>query len=268
MHEPVVSIDRPRPVLGAPVATATRLAVVVPARNEEAHISDCLAAVDLAGRIAGRSLDIVVVLDSCIDETMAAVTSASPDLRSRLHVLHTSARRVGISRHVGVLTALSVLGVGNHWVATTDADSVVPPDWFVRQLSYRAAGAEMVVGTVCVDDWTDRGRLRSHYEQTYASHVDQRAVGHRHVHGANLSFSARAYLRSGGFPNLASGEDVHLVDAFRAAGESIAWASDLAVATSVRRIGRAPCGFAAHLNELAHALDPLGGPEPTLELIG
>jgi len=248
--------------------TDPSLGVVVPARNEEAHIDECLRALDRAARVARRPIDVVVVLDSCVDGTEAAAvaTARSIGLSSRLHLVHTDARRVGTSRRVGVARLLAVLGSGDHWLATTDADSVVPPDWFVRQLSYRAAGVGVVVGTVHVDDWQDRTRLRPHYDKAYVGDQPPQADGHRHVHGANLSFTARAYQRSGGFSEVANDEDVRLVESFRSAGESVVWASDLSVATSVRRVGRAPFGFAAHLNQLARALDGVGAPEPSLEL--
>jgi hypothetical protein len=62
---------------------------------------------------------------------------------------------------------------------------------------------------------------------------------------------------------VASDEDVRLVKACRSAGASVIWASDLSVATSARRIGRAPLGFAWYLNQLAHTVDAT---LPNLEL--
>jgi hypothetical protein len=50
---------------------------------------------------------------------------------------------------------------------------------------------------------------------------------------------------------LPTGEDVELVDRFEAAGLHIHRDADLSVATSDRREGRAPGGFAKHLRELS-----------------
>jgi hypothetical protein len=66
-----------------------------------------------------------------------------------------------------------------------------------------------------------------------------------------MGFSADAYWRIGGFAALASGEDVDLVERFRAAGRRVLWDGELSVATSDRRNGRAPGGFADHLAELS-----------------
>jgi glycosyltransferase involved in cell wall biosynthesis len=242
--------------------------VVVPARNEQSHIGGCLAALDLAARVARHSLHIVVVVDSCRDDTARVVMQVAPKLRSSVYVVQVNARRVGTARKTGVESLLRMHDPSCLWLSTTDADSTVPADWFVRQLAYRAEGAGVVVGTVHVDNWHDRGALRPHWESAYVAEHHHLADGHRHVHGANLSFSASAYLHTSGFPDVASDEDVRLVEAFRSAGETIAWANDLSVATSVRRIGRAPHGFASYLNQLAHALDAASAPEASLERTG
>ena len=39
------------------------------------------------------------------------------------------------------------------WLATTDADTAVPPGWLRRQLEYADAGWDVVLGTVTVTDW-------------------------------------------------------------------------------------------------------------------
>lgn len=241
----------------------TRLGVVVPARNEEAHIAGCLAALDLAARVARLPLDVVVVLDSCDDDTFRIVHAAADDLACRVDVVRIDARQVGAARRVGVSRLLRRPGCGAQWVSTTDADTVVPADWFLRQLEHRAGGAALVVGTVHVDDWLDRGELRPHWEGDYVADRDKPASEHRHVHGANLAFDATAYLRSGGFAEVANDEDVRLVRAFQDVGDRVVWATDMSVATSARLLGRAPHGFASYLNQLAHVVDSL---VPTLEV--
>ena len=38
------------------------------------------------------------------------------------------------------------------WLATTDADTVVPPGWLRRQLGYADAGWDVVLGAVTITD--------------------------------------------------------------------------------------------------------------------
>ncbi len=131
------------------------------------------------------------------------------------------------------------------WLATTDADSLVPPDWLQRQLCHAAAGAWVVAGTITVEDWANRPQQIRELAQRAYQHGP-----HRHIHGANLAFAAAAYVAVGGFSPLATGEDVGLVAAFTAAGFSVCWARDLPVVTSARVVSRAPLGFADYLNNL------------------
>ena len=118
-----------------------------------------------------------------------------------------------------------------HWYATTDADTEVGGDWLVRQLG---SGADMVLGLVRVGQW------RHHSEQVaelYEARYRAEAPLHQHIHGANMGFRSEAYWRVGGFAALASGEDVDLVDRFRAADLHIAWDDRLWVTTSDRAAG-------------------------------
>lgn len=233
-----------------------RLGVVVPARNERDFLAGCLAALDRAAHVVRVPLEVVVVLDSCIDDSETVARAAARTLDCCVHIVTIDAGSVGTARRVGVQRLLEVLDPADDWVATTDADSVVPRSWFRRQLAHRAAGAAMVAGTVHVPEWEDRSLLRPHWELQYV------ADGHRHVHGANLAFQASAYLRVGGFADVVSDEDVRLVSGFVAAGERVVWAGDLSVATSARRVGRAPGGFAHYLDQLAAQL---GAGVPQLE---
>jgi hypothetical protein len=70
-----------------------------------------------------------------------------------------------------------------------------------------------------------------------------------------MGFRSEAYWRVGGFAPLASGEDVDLVDRFRAADLNIDWDDQLWVTTSDRQRGRAPDGFADHLADVSQEVE-------------
>ena len=168
------------------------IGVVVPAHNEEALLATCIRAIQQAAAhpgLAGEPVQILLVLDSCDDNSAAIAALAGIDY------LSVSARNVGYARAVGVE---HLVALGARWIACTDADSEVATDWLVAQL---ALGADMVCGTVQVRDWGD---IRLSVQQRYADAYTQ-ADGHRHIHGANLGFCAQAYRRSGGFQHLSRG---------------------------------------------------------------
>jgi hypothetical protein len=74
------------------------------------------------------------------------------------------------------------------------------------------------------------------------------------VHGANLGIRGDAYLSLGGWPPVATGEDVALAGRARASGHlRITRTASIPVLTSVRMRGRAPEGFSGYLRELTAA---------------
>lgn len=209
------------------------IGIVVPAHNEESDIGETVAALRLAAAhpaLHGERAEVLVVLDSCLDATGAIARLGGA------RTLAVDARNVGRARAAG---ADRLLSEGARWLAFTDADTRVSPEWLVRQLEL---GADAVCGSIGVDDWSMHGTyadaLRGHFARTYTD-----ADGHRHIHGANLGVSAEAYVRAGGFPALACSEDVALVEALQATGARIAWSAAPRVSTSARHDARARGGF-------------------------
>ncbi|MEO5873375.1 MAG: glycosyltransferase [Streptosporangiaceae bacterium] len=211
------------------------LGVVIPAHDEEALLPSCLAAVTLAARLLPRiPVQVIVVADACGDRTAELAEQAGAQ------VVRAALRNVGRARRAGVAEFLR-LNPGpdpaNLWIATTDADTLVPPCWLSRQLTYAAHGWEAVVGTILITDWD------GYPEHSQAAYVEQYAAGHPHVHGANLGVNAAAYQAVGGFDSLLTGEDHALVNALAAAGRKILHTTQMPVVTSARRDPRAPAGF-------------------------
>ncbi|RZL57027.1 MAG: glycosyltransferase family 2 protein [Variovorax sp.] len=209
------------------------IGIVVPAHNEQAVIEEALNALQVAARhpaLEGEQVELLVVLDSCTDSTEALARAQG------VATLRVEARNVGHARATG---AACMVKKGARWLAFTDADTIVSPEWLVRQLEL---DADVVCGSIGVDDWSAHGRhagaIREHFARTYHD-VD----GHRHIHGANLGVSTLAYLRAGGFQSLACSEDVALVDALQASGARIAWSAAPRVRTSARADARARGGF-------------------------
>ncbi|MEH3136617.1 MAG: glycosyltransferase [Mycolicibacterium neoaurum] len=221
--------------------------VVVPARNEQEHIDNCLHSVVRAGaalgaELPGTSWAITVVLDCCTDDTGPLAA------RFGVHLLTTDTCVVGTARKVGTAAAINrAAGCGRAldtiWVACTDADTVVPEHWLTRQLAMAAEGADAVIGTAVpagVGPEIYRRWLRRH----------ELTEGHPHVHGANLGFRADVYLRAGGFPECAAGEDVKLVERIRAITPRWVATHHTSVRTSGRIDSRVEGGFASFLAEL------------------
>lgn len=222
--------------------------VVIPVANEQATIGACLHSLEVARARLHSAVSpdlevrIVVVLDRCIDGTAAIVRR-----HRRVESVACSAGRVGAARAVGTDRLLGDVrgSLRQVWLANTDADSTVPPDWLTAQVAEACRGAHLVLGTVLPEAglaavtesaWFDGHRLRE---------------GHPHVHGANLGIRADVYTALGGWSGLSTGEDVALAARAASAGQlQIVRTARIPVRTSSRLTGRAPRGFAGYLREL------------------
>lgn len=218
------------------------IGVVIPAHNEQVLLPASVAAVQVAAKAAPVPVEILVVLDSCTDGSERAAAPAA--------TVRVAAHNVGRARRTGFDHALrqrpEAITDSQSWLATTDADTVVPPDWLVRMLNHAAAGWDAVAGTVCVSDWSDQpASVRDAWEADYENHDH-----HRHVHGANLGVRADAYRRVGGVPAVGLAEDALLIAALEAEECRVFRAGDLPVITSARPAGRATGGFATYLRKL------------------
>jgi glycosyltransferase involved in cell wall biosynthesis len=224
--------------------------VIVPAHNEQDLLPSCLASLRRAARAArGMPVHLVVVADACRDRTAHVARHGGAA------VVTTGARSVGAARAAGareVLRRSRHLDPAEVWLATTDADTLVPAYWLRQQVRYASQGWDAVVGTVRVADWSGYPpRARAVFRERYGAGPGP----HPHVHGANLGFRAAAYLAAGGFPGVPTGEDQALVAALTSAGGRVLRTHAVSVVTSARREGRAPRGFSHYLAELDAELD-------------
>ncbi|MBI3217045.1 MAG: glycosyltransferase [Mycobacterium sp.] len=216
------------------------IVIVVPAHNERDRLPDCLDSIGVAARSVTVSVRVVVVLDTCTDGSESV-------LPPWVSAIRMSARNVGAARAAGFVSAAPN---ADHrvWLATTDADSVVPTTWLADQIRHHRARMHGVVGTVAVD-WREHATsTRRRYEGLY---LTSEADHHGHVHGANLGVRADAYWRVGGFRPLSVGEDVDLVERLVSARTPLVWDADNAVLTSDRRDSRARGGFGDYVRALA-----------------
>ena len=231
------------------VPTPVAAHVVVPARNEAALIGRCLSSVGEAAAhlldSTGVSATVTVVADSCTDSTVEVARQHGAN------VLLLEARCVGRARDAGVrhvLAASRPPDGSRAWIAMTDADSAVTPDWLEVQHRSATDGIGLWIGSVQPDpgslsapvlrEW----RARNHHPQQL------------HVHGANLGFTAATFFAAGGFPPVTEHEDVAFVRAALEAGCS--WVEGgPTVRTSGRTHGRTPGGFAGYLRKIVAELE-------------
>lgn len=232
-------------------ASVSCVGVVIPARNEENSVRECLLSVIQALQVCETQADcwIVLVADACSDRT-ARVGRETLGLRGE--AICSTAAAAGAARRLGanaVLKRFCGVPASRVWIANTDADTRVPSDWISCQLTYAATGATAVAGVVSVDSIMHQGTNRA--REMMADYKVLPDGTHAHVHGANLGMRADAYLDAGGWPELALAEDHCLWHRIKARGWPVIAASASCVLTSGRLVGRAAGGFADTLRAKA-----------------
>ncbi len=239
----VPTVPTRRPAL-VEMTNITSVVVVVPAHNEAERIAATIDSVTAARLVSPVPTSLVVVADSCTDSTVA-VTRLRLDNR-RDQVVECAVRSAGAARRIGVAAALARFDdLSSVWIASTDADTVVPRDWIQEQLGAAARGASAIAGIVTLlQDGDADAALMERFANAYRVSPDG---SHEHVHAANLGVRADAYGAVGGWSAIPTGEDHDLWERLQERGFDLIASARLVVATSARRISRAPAGFAADL---------------------
>lgn len=223
--------------------------VVVPAHNEEDRLGACLAAVREAARAVEIPVHMIVAADACTDNT-AAVAAARGVLVAGLYACNAGAARAAGATEL--LRRMAATDPAAIWLATTDADTIVPPGWLHRQLSYAAQGWDVVLGSVTATDWNEHPpNAPAVFTATPESGTGPRAD----VSGVNLGIRASAYIAAGGFQALRTGEEHALFMAATRARCQILQASDISVLTAARRRVRVHRGFSDLLYALGREPD-------------
>lgn len=188
----------------------TRITVLIPARNEEAHLGLCLESL-LAQNYPPHLYEILVIDDHSTDGTVALVASI------RNQEVRCLSLPKGINGKKQALAA-GVAKARGELIVTTDADCRVPPDWlliiashFVHHRSVFLAGPVQLSGS--------RNLLQRFQSLDFMGMMLLTGAGFQSgrlllANGANLAYPRAAFERVGGFSGVdhyASGDDVFLL---------------------------------------------------------
>ena len=223
--------------------------IVVPARNEEQTVAECIDSIRRACESASAAVGCwtVVVSDHSSDRTAERARTA---LGTHGEVIECEVRSAGAARRLGCEAVLSHFRGASHdrlWLANTDADTFVPDDWLAVQLAAADQGAAAVAGIVQLDEYAvHETTARAAFKRSYLTEMDT----HSHVHGANFGLRADAYLETGGWSRVELAEDHCLWGRLRQNGWRVVSPTNSVVTTSGRLKGRAAGGFADTLSRL------------------
>lgn len=258
------------------VSPTCRACVIVPVCNEETTLCTCLDAFALQEDLQGRplpagSFELLLLLNNCTDRSLEVARewlAHHPGLP--LHVLECTLppaqAHAGTARKLLMDTAWHRLQGARKQpsaILSTDADSIVAPDWIAQNLRALEQGADAVGGLIAVhanDLATIPAQVRRCYERDrrYAEltaeleHLLDPQPGDawpRHLDhfGSSLACTPEAYAAAGGMPAISPLEDEAFVDCLRRANLCLRHEPKVRIFTSARLQGRAEVGLAGQL---------------------
>ena len=204
--------------------------IVVPAHNEQEHLSGCLDAIDLAVRRVGRlgasryTAEVIVVANRCTDRTKAIA------IASGATVVENAGRNISAVRNAGAWAATGEV------LVTIDADSLIHPNALVEIERHLATGRYVGGGCAFVPERTSLG-IRT----TLA--ITRTAVALTRLGGAMFWCSSSDFSAVGGFDEqLTLAEDLDFARRLRAHGRltnrRFTNLRDVPVITSCRKFDR------------------------------
>lgn len=240
---------------GETVAGARAAWVVVPARNEAEGVGAALAALDTAARLAPGPVHLIVVDDGSTDETPLIVAQrAAAWPHGEAQLLPGPAAGAGWARRIGLdhaIAAAHARGGSDALIATTDADSLVSPDWLLQLHRLVDDGHQVIAGDVHLAAGAPAPLVAERDQRLQrrlaALHRADPSAGHPHFAGANLAFTAAALARLTPLPTPEALEDDALRERCAEAGLAVLRPRSVTVTTSARTDGRASQGLAATL---------------------
>lgn len=192
------------------------ISVVIPAYNEEDIIGNALEG--LALQKTTYPYEVIVVDNASTDKTSTVAKSYGK--RMNIRVVHEKRKGRGAARARGFAEAKGDV------IFSTDADSIVPPNWIEDTMKIlQDKDIIAVTGSPYLNDckpWTNASFNLLFPPGMYGWRL---TTGHYLICGFNFAVRKDAYRQSGGFnPSLNAGEDVDISFKLAKVGK-IAWGS-------------------------------------------
>jgi glycosyltransferase involved in cell wall biosynthesis len=221
--------------------------------------------------VSYEEYEVLLVLDDCTDGTEMRVRDVAASYPAlRLHLLQGPGEGSGHARRVGMDGAcdrLHAVGRPHALIASTDADTIVAPDWISAQLVAAQRGARAIGGRI---ELADDGTVPKELLEWHVSRGDLRHRGllsnpdrfggrteHWQFSGASMTLTAGAYRMVGGLEPNDVLEDEQLERVLRRHGVPIERLLSVRAVTSARLVGRANRGLARDLSAAARYLEVL-----------
>src|SRR4051794_31146834 len=193
--------------------------IIIPARNEDDNITNCLQSI-VANNYPLTHYEVIVIDDFSTDNTQAYVKAMQQRYNNiKLLVLEEMIGNRSLLAYKKKAIELAIAEAKGDWIVTTDADCLVPRDWLSNLNEYILQTNSMFVAAPvsfinthsfisifqCLDFISLQGITAAAVSAGF----------HSMCNGANLAYSKSIFYAVDGFKgidNIASGDDMLLMD--------------------------------------------------------
>jgi len=203
-----------------PTAENLFFSIIIPARNEENHIANCLRSI-IHQQYSGE-FEIIVVDDFSTDRTCDIIRQLNHPSVKLIQLKDHFTEEGRIRAHKKTAIALAVNQAKGDWIITTDADCVAPPNWLQCYASFiRARKVSFIAAPV--DFLPVKPPLLSVFQSLdfmSLQGISAAAASYRsHVlcNGANMAYKKKTFVALGGYEGidqLPTGDDMLLMQKF------------------------------------------------------
>ena len=198
--------------------------------------------------------------NACLFQLSARADIYLLDLE-RTHGPTPAAQGVGLARKWGCDLALYWMAKGaisGQWIYNSDADAILPGDYFSRLENCRAAAAvfpflHLPGGDNACDEATALYELRLHHYVLGLNYAGSPYA--YHTLGSCLAVQGESYAQVRGFPRRSGGEDFYLLNKLVKTGD-IARLDGACIALRSRQSSRVPFGTGPAVADIVQSGDP------------
>ncbi len=205
--------------VSADLQPQTSFSIIIPARNEEDNIANCLLSI-LQQNYPSHLYEVIVVDDHSTDKTPIIIQQLQQQYTNlQLIKLTDILKEKQLNSYKKKAIELAVKSSKNDWIVTTDADCLVTENWLKVYAAYIQKNDPVFVGAAVA--FTNDGSVLQSFQCIdfmALQGITAAAVSagfHAMCNGANLAYKKSVFYEVDGFKgidNIASGDDMLLMN--------------------------------------------------------
>ncbi|HET7361907.1 MAG TPA: glycosyltransferase, partial [Salinimicrobium sp.] len=199
--------------------------IVVPYRNEVGNLPNLLKSFRNLNYLSDL-FEIILVNDASEDASEKICRDFKKKCKNLNIICCNSVRKSISPKKDAIATAIEI--ARHKYILTTDADCTVPKNWLIQLDSYiQATSAALIAGPVAISLENEKNKFLKHFQELDFLSLQMATMGGFGLknpflcNGANLCYEKQSFLKVNGFEgneNIASGDDIFLLEKFRKAG--------------------------------------------------